>query len=158
MPVAYFQRTAGRQALGRNFCEAEPAEREQKFIHCAFAARGSQRPENRPVACFQRERAGRPWKKIHSLRLCRPGVPKGREAKARGFPKWGSEGPENRPVACFHRRTGRQALVVSPFRGLCNSPIIFHFVIRLLQPSGIRNRRQFPDQADRSTDRPSSFW
>ena len=60
-PVAQFQRITGRQALGRNFCEAEPAEREQKFIHCAFAARGSQRPENRPVACFQRERAGRPW-------------------------------------------------------------------------------------------------
>ena len=27
--------------------------------------------------------------KIHTLRLCRPGVPKGREAKARGFPKGG---------------------------------------------------------------------
>ena len=52
MPVAYFQRTAGWQAPGRNFYGAE------------LAPRGSQRPENRPVACFQRERAGRPWKKI----------------------------------------------------------------------------------------------
>ena len=72
VPVAHFQRRTGRQALGRNFCEAELAPREQKYIPCAFAAWGSQRPENRPVACFQRERAGRPWKA------------KGREAKALG--------------------------------------------------------------------------
>ena len=40
----------------------------------------------------------------------------------------GCERPENMPVACFHRRTGRQALVVSPCRGLCNSPFFFFFL------------------------------
>ena len=76
-PVAQFQRITGRQAPGRNFCEAKPAEREQKFIHCAFAARESRRDERQrrggsrkgvlrarktgrwPV--FTEERAGRPW-------------------------------------------------------------------------------------------------
>ena len=59
------------------FLRALTTPAEQKFILCAFAAWGSQRPENRPVACFQRERAGRPW------------MSKTREAKARGFPAGG---------------------------------------------------------------------
>ena len=60
-----------------NFCGAELAPREQKFIHCAFAARESRRDERQrrggsrkgvlrarktgrwPV--FTEERAGRPW-------------------------------------------------------------------------------------------------
>ncbi len=97
-------------------------------------------PQQRHARCedeFLRSVACGAGAKILTLRLCRPGVPQGRQAKARGFPKGGSEGPENRPVACFHRRTGRQALVVSPFRGLCNSPVsMFLCTARIRLPAG----------------------
>ncbi len=62
--------------------EANSTPAEQKFFPCAFAARGSQRPENRPVACFQRERAGRPW------------IPEGTSGKGvRGVSKGGRQSP-----------------------------------------------------------------
>ena len=55
---------------------------EEHFCGGSLAIWGSQRPENRPVACFQRERAGRPWKKMPSLRICRPGAPEGARGKS----------------------------------------------------------------------------
>ena len=118
-------------------CGAVSARKWSRWLHF------SEQRAGRPRAGIFAERSLPRGEKIHTLRLCRPGLrgpgklscgqfspsngPAGsgktRKAKARGFPKWGSEAPENRPVACFHRRTGRQALVVSPCRGLCNSPL-----------------------------------
>ena len=62
------------ETLGK---ETNSTPAEQKYFPYAFAARGSQRPENSTVCCFQRERAGRPW------------IPEGTRGKDEGVPDRG---------------------------------------------------------------------
>ena len=96
-----------------NFCGAELAPREQKFFPCAFAARESHSVE-------RSETEG-----VQSVD-CRPKPTAKRMRRA-----WGVRDERQ-------RRGGARKGDVSPFRGLCSSPLASAItVIRLLLPRGL---------------------